>query len=141
MSKIKLKVVTPDRILLEEEVSELIVPTKSGEITILPNHANLISEITHGDIIAKNGKEEKIALVYGGFIEISPGSNVLVLADSAEHLHEISEKEAEEARKRAEETLKGIRDDHERFADAQAALAKSLTQLKTFRKHRLKRKY
>lgn len=139
MPNIHLKIVTPDRILLEEDVSKLTVPTKAGEITILPNHSNLISEISHGDIVATNGKEEKISLVYGGFIEISEDSNVIILADSAEHLHEVNEKEAEEARKRAEESLKGIRDDHERFAEAQALLAKNLTRLNALKKHRSKK--
>lgn len=138
---IKLKIVTPDRILIDQEATEVVVPTKDGQITILPNHSNLISEITHGDIIIRNGKEEKITLIYGGFIEVAKDSNIIVLADNAEHLHEVNEKEAEEARRRAEQAIKESRDDKERFADAQAALAKSLTQLKILKKHHSKRKY
>lgn len=133
-----IKIVTPERVLVEQEANEVIVPTKDGQITILPNHANLISEIASGDIVIKSKDDEIITLVYGGFVEVTNDSQVIILADSAEHLYEISEKEAEEARKRAELLLSETRDDHERFADAQAALAKSITQLKTLRKHRKK---
>lgn len=140
MSKIKLKIVTPERILVEEEADELVVSTKAGMITILPQHANLISELEHGDVVIKHdNKEEKITLVYGGFIEVSKDNTVLILADGAEHLHEVSEKEAEEAKKLAEQTINGIRDDHERFAEAQALLSKNLTRLRIIHKHRSKK--
>lgn len=100
MPKLKLKIATTERVLFDEEVDELIVPTKVGELTILPNHAALISEVVPGEMKIRNGKDEKIALIFGGFLHVEPGSKVIVLADEAEHLHEITEKEADEARKR-----------------------------------------
>ncbi len=140
MPKISLKVVSPEGILIDEKVFEIVASTKAGQITILPNHAPLISELAYGEIIIKALDKERIILVFGGFIHIEEGSKVVILADVAEHLHEILEKEAEEARKRAEELVKEVRDDKERFAEAQAELARSLSRLKLVRKHRKKNK-
>lgn len=138
--KLKLKIATPERVLVDEEVTELVVPTKSGEITVLPGHTALISEIVPGEMIIRNGDKEQIALVFGGFLHVKPGSVVTVLADSAEHLHEITEKEAEEARKRAEETMKKA-GDKELLAEAEALFAKNLLRLKVIRKHRSHKKF
>jgi len=140
MTKFKLRVVCPERIILEGEVLEVTLPTKSGQITILNNHAPLISELGHGDIIIRDGKQEQVVLVYGGFVHIKERGNVIILADLAEHLHEVLEKEAEEARKRAEKVVQEVRDDKERFAEAQAELARSLMRLKAIKKHRLRRR-
>ncbi|HBG81470.1 TPA: ATP synthase F1 subunit epsilon [candidate division CPR2 bacterium] len=135
MQKLHLKITTPERVLVDEEAREVIVPTKSGQISILPSHTALVAEITPGEMLIRNEKEEKVALVYGGFVEVQEGSKVIILADSAEHLHELSEKEAEEARNRAETLMQEVRDDKERFADAEAELARSLIQLKLLKKH------
>lgn len=141
MAKLNLKIVSPEGILLEEEILEVVVPTKAGQITVLPNHVPLVSELVYGEVVIKSDKDkERIILVFGGFIHIEEGSKVIILADVAEHLHEILEKEAEKARKRAEELVKEVRDDKERFAEAQAELARSLSRLKLIRKHRSKLK-
>ena len=134
--KLKLKITTPERVLLEEEVEEIVVPTKTGQLTILPNHQATIAEIVPGEMIVRHGKDEKIALVFGGFIYIKEGSEVTILADSAQHLNEINEKEAEEARKRAEALMKDVQHDKAAFAEAEAELVRSLARLKIVKKHR-----
>ncbi|KKQ95279.1 MAG: ATP synthase epsilon chain [candidate division CPR2 bacterium GW2011_GWC1_39_9] len=136
MKKFKIQVTTPERVIFEEEVEEIILPTASGEITVLAGHVPLIGEIIPGEMIVKNGKEEKITLLLGGFVHVEEGGKVIVLADGAEHLHEISEKEAAEARKRAERLMMAAEDDAEGFAKAEAELARSLARLKLVRKHR-----
>lgn len=139
MANLSLKITSPERVLLEEDATEIIVPTTSGQLTILPNHATLVSELTSGEMIIRNGKEEKIAIVFGGFLHVRENNKIIILADSAEHLHEVTEKEAEEAKKKAEAFMQEVIDDKERFADAQAELIKSLTRLNIARKHRGKR--
>jgi F-type H+-transporting ATPase subunit epsilon len=139
--KLKLKVATPERVLFEEEVSELVVPTTSGVLTILPEHAALISEIAPGEMIIRNGKDDQIALVFGGFLHVKTDSEVIVLAESAEHIHEITEKEAEEARKRAEGLMKSAGKDKVMMAEAEAMFAKNLLRLRVLRKHRTHKKY
>ena len=136
MSKLKLKIATPERVLFDEDVTEVVVPTTTGVLTILPNHTALISEIVPGEMIIRDGKTEKIALVFGGFLNVKAGSEVIILADSAEHIHEIAEKEAEEAKKRAEKLMSESVGDKERYAEAQAMLAKNLLRLQMVKKHR-----
>ncbi|OIP23466.1 ATP synthase F1 subunit epsilon [bacterium CG_4_10_14_0_2_um_filter_33_32] len=139
MKKINLKITTPERVLLEEEIDEIVVPTRSGQITVLPDHESLISEIVPGEMIIRNQKQEKIVLIFGGFIHVQTGSKVIILADSAEHLHEVNEKEAEEARRRAEAFMREVRNDKERFADAEAELIRNLARLKVIKKYHSRR--
>ena len=136
MKKFKIQVTTPERVIFEEEVEELTLPTKDGEITVLAGHVPLIGEIIPGEMIVKNGEEKRITLLLGGFVHVEEGGKVIVIADSAEHLHEISEKEAIEARKRAEKLMQESIDDAEGFAEAEAELIRSLARLKIVRKHR-----
>ncbi|OIP24132.1 ATP synthase F1 subunit epsilon [bacterium CG2_30_37_16] len=136
MKKFKIQVTTPERVIFEEEVEEVTLPTKDGEITVLAGHVPLIGEIIPGEMIVKNGEEKRITLLLGGFVHVEEGGKVIVIADSAEHLHEISEKEAIEARKRAEKLMQESIDDAEGFAEAEAELIRSLARLKIVRKHR-----
>jgi F-type H+-transporting ATPase subunit epsilon len=71
MSKqIKLKVVTPERLVLEELVDEVIVPTTEGEIGVLPGHIPLIAGLASGDVVGiVNGEQVPMAVV-GGFVEV-----------------------------------------------------------------------
>lgn len=136
MDKINLKIVTPERTLLEEKVSEILLHTAQGQIAILPHHTSLVSEIMPGEIIVRSSKDEKIALVYGGFLHVQPHNEVIILADSAEHLHELNEAEIIEAKKRAEDIKAGSIGDKERLAEAEAELARISTQLRVVNKHR-----
>lgn len=132
--KIHFQIVTPEKITYKDDVDSITLPTQIGEITVLPNHAPLISSLKSGEaIIRKDGEEFSIA-VSGGFLQIQPKNKVVVLADTAERAEEISEERAEEARKRAEEILKEKRLDKAELATAAAALEKSLIRLKVARR-------
>lgn len=127
---LKLKIVTPERIVLEEEVEQVTLPTIEGEITVLPGHLPLITALTSGDIVAKNKGEDIPMAVSGGFIDVRP-DEVAVLADFAEHVAEISDEALQKAKARAEE-LRNMKDaqdvvDFERF---EAELERSLTRVK-----------
>lgn len=111
------------------------LPTTTGQITVLPGHTSLVTQISPGELIAvQKGKDSHLAVGFG-FAEIS-AKNVSVLTDLAEGAAEISEKEAEEARKRAEEALKDKeRLSSEEYAAVAAALEKSLARLRVKRHH------
>jgi F-type H+-transporting ATPase subunit epsilon len=86
MHTFKLKILTPDTKLFEGEVESFTVPTQSGEITILKNHAPLITLISIGEIKCKTpgGLHDQNFLVQGGVIDVkstSPEFEVAVLAD------------------------------------------------------------
>lgn len=139
MKQIKLKIVTPEKILFEDTVSQISVSTVLGEITILPNHIPLVSQLASGEIVIKTeqGKEDLMA-VSGGFIEVLP-DQVVILADTAERAEDIDEARAEEARQKAEEILKTKVADAEGFAMFTAKIEKELARLKVVRKHKNKR--
>lgn len=135
MSKLHLSIITPERTLLDEMVEEVTLLVKTGQITILSNHAPLIAEISPGEIVIRNKDDEKIALAYGGFVHVKNGSEVIVLADAAEHLHELNETEIVEAKKAAEEALAEAVANKELFAESEAELVRIATQLKSIKRH------
>jgi F-type H+-transporting ATPase subunit epsilon len=145
MSKqIKLKIVTPERLILEEMVDQVSIPTTLGEITILPDHIPLITDLTSGDIVAHVEGEQIPMAVVGGFLEVKKENNetlVAVLADFAEHVSEISEEKIEKAKAMAEELKKEIHNkedvDYEHFA---TELERSITRVRIADKWRT-RKY
>lgn len=140
MTTIHLQLVTPQRQVLDEELASITCPTKMGEITILPQHVPLVASLKTGELVArtKNGEEHNIH-VAGGFVEVKDGNKVIILADSAEHHHEIDEAETEAAKQRAEEAMKQSNISQEDYAFAAAALERSLSKLHLVRKYRHRR--
>lgn len=135
-SRIKFKIVTPEKTVYESEVDQATLPVLDGEVTILPNHRSYIAALKAGEIMLKTDGKETLMATSGGFIEFS--SNMLVvLADTAEAAEEIDVKRAEEARKRAEELKKEkvMMDDTE-YARVAAAIEKESARIKVARKHR-----
>lgn len=103
---IKLTVTTPDGNTFEENVEKLSITTTDGEITILPHHIPLITTLATGEIrITKQSKETPL-IVYGGFIEVRPDNEVIVLADGCERVEELELEQIKNAKEKAEEILK-----------------------------------
>jgi F-type H+-transporting ATPase subunit epsilon len=102
-----LTVVTAERTILDrEDVTRLIVPTVEGQITILPSHAPLMTALGIGEMVAVTPSGDEPMVVHGGFLQVV-ANRVTVLADAAEHVDEIDEARAEEARQRAQRRLAG----------------------------------
>jgi len=132
--KLALEIITPTKVVLSEEVDEITLPTVNGEITILPNHIDLLTKIKPGEMtIHRNGKIELFAIT-GGFLEIN-SNKVSILADHAIYADDIEIAKAEQAKERAEKAMKekGTTQD---FAIAEAELRKSILELKIARKHK-----
>ncbi|MCK5510216.1 ATP synthase F1 subunit epsilon [Candidatus Parcubacteria bacterium] len=132
---IKFEIVTPERVVLKEQVVQVTVPTKQGEITVLSNHIPLVAGLMSGviEIVKKDGNSE-IMSVSGGFIEVSK-NKVVILANTAEMAEEIDITRVEEARERAEATVKDLRHfDRERFANINAGIAKELARSRAVRR-------
>src|SRR3989338_8051000 len=114
MKQIKLKIITPERLVLEEMVDQVSIPTTLGEITVLPDHIPLITGLTSGDVVAMSSGEYVPMAVSGGFVEVKKDASgntlVAILADFAEHVSEISDVKIEEAKARAEELRKKMTD-------------------------------
>ncbi|MBI2630845.1 ATP synthase F1 subunit epsilon [Candidatus Nomurabacteria bacterium] len=142
--KLKLKIVTPERLVFEEMVDQVSLPTTLGEITVLPDHIPLITALTSGDVVAfTNGEHVPMAIV-GGFLEVKKNgediTEVAVLADFAEHVSEITEEKVEKAKLRAEELKKQMENkEHVDFEHFEAELERSLTRVKIADKWRTKK--
>jgi F-type H+-transporting ATPase subunit epsilon len=136
MSKLlQLKIVTPEKLILEELVEYVSLPTKEGEITILPNHIPLIAPLASGDIVAFVSGEHLPIAVVGGFVEVKNNEHgqteVAVLADFAEHVSSLSDEVIEKAKSKAEE-LRKLAENKEivDFEHFETELERSLTRVK-----------
>ena len=103
--KLLLRVVTPDRQVVREDVEEIQAPGREGYLGILPGHAPLLSELKPGEMTYRQGKDFQRLAVSGGFLEILP-EQVTVLAETAERPEEIDIARALSAKERAELRLK-----------------------------------
>jgi F-type H+-transporting ATPase subunit epsilon len=123
---IHLQIVTPDRLLVQEQVDEVQIPGSEGYLGVLPGHTPLLTSLTVGELWYRQGQEKTYLSIAFGFAEVLP-DRVTILARLAERAEEIDVERAEIARKRAEERLTHKADiDYER---ARIALMKSLTRL------------
>ena len=131
---IKFQIVTPERIVLEEDIRQISVPTKDGEITVLPDHLPLVASLMAGVVEIKNkDSQNEVMAISGGFIEVQK-DKVVILADTAERGQEIDLARAEEARQRAEELKEKA--EHSQFADISAKIEKELAREKAVKKWR-----
>jgi len=125
----KFELVSPERLLVSEDVLEVVVPGQEGYFTVLSNHAPLMAGLQPGVVEVKNaaGADERFC-VFGGFVDIMPDSCTL-LAESAVNVKDIN----------ADDVAKRIQDAREDLDDAKGdeAVAKAqlyLDQLTTLQK-------
>jgi F-type H+-transporting ATPase subunit epsilon len=96
-----LQIITPERSLFEEQdVTSVTITAMEGELTILPSHAALMTELRPGPLLFRKGNEEVDVALSGGFLEVRD-DRVVVLADTAERSDEIDLARVEQARQRA----------------------------------------
>lgn len=130
---IHLEIITPERIVFSEEVDFVVLPGAEGELTILPNHTPLFTKIRPGEVRLRRGGKDFYLAVTGGFLEVAPQSQVTILADYAVRSEEIEIARAEEAKRRAEETMREKKSEQE-FIIAEAELRRALLELKVARR-------
>ena len=103
--KLLLRIVTPRRHVLEEEVDEVILPGHVGALGILPEHTPLLVRLGVGECEFRRGRERQFLAIASGFAEVGP-HHVTVLADTAERPEEIEEAEARREIEEAEAAMK-----------------------------------
>jgi F-type H+-transporting ATPase subunit epsilon len=128
-STIKLEVVTPDRMVLSEDVEYVGVPGLLGQFGVLNNHIPFLSALAVGSLYYRQEGKVWYIFVAGGFAEVSPDS-ITVLAESAEKAEEIDVARAQKAKERAEQRLQQEKD-RMAAARAEAALQRALRRLST----------
>lgn len=140
MKSIKLKITTPERIVLEDDVQQISIPTESGEITILPDHVPLITTLMPGLAEARTTENGNISMAMsGGFLEFHD-NQLTILADTAERAEEIDLERAEKARQRAE-MLKAEKRrtlDEGQYAAVVSRIEKQMARIRLAKKYRTK---
>jgi F-type H+-transporting ATPase subunit epsilon len=132
--RIQLVIVTPERQILKETVSEVTMPGADGYLGVLPGHAPLITELGVGELTYRTtGEQTRLLAVIRGFAEVLP-DRVSVLAETAEFAGDIDLARAEAALKRARERIAkgGENIDWDR---ATLALARALVRIQVVTKH------
>ncbi|PIR66922.1 MAG: ATP synthase F1 subunit epsilon [Parcubacteria group bacterium CG10_big_fil_rev_8_21_14_0_10_36_14] len=133
---LNLKITTPEGETFNDVVDSITIPTKMGEITILPNHIPLVSAVMPGEIIARKKDKEEYLSVSTGFVEVS-NNNVTLLADTAEMVDTLVEEEILRAKERAEKLLTEKRQESDvAFAEVAAILEREVVRLKVYRRRR-----
>jgi F-type H+-transporting ATPase subunit epsilon len=134
---IRLELVTPERMILSEDVDEVIAPGVEGDLGVLPEHTPLLTALRVGELAYRVGKQmEYVAIVGGGFLEIN-NNKVIVLADDAELGREINLDEAIERKLKAERDLENERKADEKiFREAEIQLMKELTRVQIAEKYK-----
>ena len=127
-STIRLELVTPERLVLSEEVDEVVLPGFEGEFGVLPGHTQFLAILNIGIMRYRKGSETRTLALGGGFAEVTP-ERVVVMADTAEPADEIDMERAQRARDRAEAALKTLSLDDEAYAKAYAELQRALVRM------------
>ncbi len=134
---LKFKIVTPEKVIYENEISQVSIPTMSGEITILPNHIPLISVLKAGEMKIKDKNGEHNLAVSGGFLEVRGNNEIVILADHAERVADIDLTKTEEAKQRAEEQMKNIKNVQDvDYARLQAVIDRELNKIRIVKKYK-----
>ena len=130
---INLKVITPVNVLFEGEAKSFIVKTRGevGEFAVLADHIPMTASVGIGTLVIDlpDGTEKRTT-VFGGYCVVQ-NNNAVIIAEAGEKPEEIDFARAEEAKKRAEERLRGaVGIDRNR---AEQALYRSIARLELYK--------
>src|SRR5256885_9917511 len=108
------ELVSPERLLVSEQVESVVIPGAEGEMTVMAKHAPVMTTIKPGVVTVKaaGGAEERY-VVFGGFADILP-SGCTLLAESAVHVHDIDRADLTRRIQEAKEDAADAQDDESR---------------------------
>jgi F-type H+-transporting ATPase subunit epsilon len=124
---IDLQIVTPERLIVQEQVDEVEIPGSEGYFGVLPGHTPLLASLAVGELWYRKGQEKTYLSIAFGFAEVLP-DRVTILARLAERAEDIDVPRAEAAQKRAQERVSEPKSDID-YERARVALMKSITRL------------
>lgn len=133
---IRCEIVSQDKIVFQGNVDIVVLPGAAGQMGILPNHSPILTTLDYGIITVRAKGKETHFTVAGGIAEVQP-DQVTVLADAAENVEEIDIARAQQAKQRAEDSLKqAVAVDKDRYMRVQSALKRSNLRLDAVRRFR-----
>ena len=131
-NKLQLSIVTPERLVLTEEVDQVNVPGVEGDLGILYDHAPILTTMRPGrfsyELLGEKGKEAIHMIISGGYLEVTD-NRVIVLAEAVEFLDEIDKGRAKASLAKAEEALANTDLSDDEFAEAQNRLFRAIARL------------
>ena len=131
-NKLQLSVVTPERLVLTEEVDQVNVPGVEGDLGILYDHAPILTTMRPGrfsyELLGEKGKETTHMIISGGYLEVTD-NRVIVLAETVEFLDEIDKERAKNSLVKAEEALANTDLSDDQFTEAQDKLFRAIARL------------
>jgi F-type H+-transporting ATPase subunit epsilon len=133
-TRLTLEIVTPEGLLLREDVDEVIAPGRDGYFGVLPGHTPFFATLGIGEITVRDGGERSYFTCFWGFAEVLP-DRVSILAEVGERAQDIDPERAEKAKARAQAALKAVQGE-EGYAEARAAYVRAVTRLAVARQRR-----
>ena len=126
--KLILSIVTPEKLLVSEEVDQVNVPGSEGDMGILYDHTPILTNLRSGQLSYEKDGETIALVVSGGYLEVTD-NRVTILAETGEFVHEIDRERAERAQAQAEELLGKTDLSEEEFIEAQKKLFRAIARL------------
>jgi F-type H+-transporting ATPase subunit epsilon len=133
-TKLHLEIVTPEGLLLREDVDEVVAPGSDGSFGVLPGHTPFLTTLGVGVIWYRTASVRNELTCFWGFCEVLP-DRVSILAELGERAADIDLQRAEQAKARAAERMKAIRDEAG-FEEAHLAYIRAVTRLAVARGQR-----
>jgi len=130
VERLYLEIITPERLMIGQEVDMVEAPGTSGEFGVLPGHAAFLTTLEHGEIRFMTDGTTRFIATSGGFAEVLD-NKVTVLVDTAEFEEEIDLERARKARERAESALRALSSDEVEYRSLHAALTRAITRIST----------
>tara|TARA_Y100001949_G_C15702657_1_gene207379 strand:+ start:107 stop:529 length:423 start_codon:yes stop_codon:yes gene_type:complete len=131
-NKLQLSIVTPERLVLDEDVDQVNVPGVEGDLGILYDHAPLLTTMRPGrfsyELSGEKGREAIHMIVSGGYLEVTD-NRVIVLAEAVEFLDEIDKERAKASLMKAEEALSNTDLSDDEFIETQNRLFRAIARL------------
>ncbi len=106
-----LEIVTPEKKAYSKEVNDVVLPTRNGEIDVLPGHQPLLTMLVPGEIQASSADGREFLAIDKGFARIQ-GDIVSVLTEAAINVEQIDLSSVEAAQQRAEEALRKAKEEN-----------------------------
>ncbi len=133
-TRITLEIVTPEGLLLRDEVDELIAPGSDGYFGVRPGHTPLLAALGMGEFSYRKQERWSRLTCFAGWCEVLP-DRVNVLAQIGERGEDIDVDRAEQALRHAEERMRMIKDE-EGYETAHDAYVRAVTRLAVARRER-----
>jgi len=131
---IELEIVTPEGLLLRDEVDELVAPGSEGYFGVRPGHTPLMAALGLGELAYRKESTWHRLTCFSGWCEVQP-DRVNVLADIGERAEDIDVGRAEQALRRAQDRLRMIKDEAG-YEDVHLAYVRAVTRLAVARRER-----